>query len=119
MINYIRLAIIFAGLIIIECSLYFVLEKAMVNGLLAGTVVSAVNFLLITLTVKWLFSSADGAPSGKAMLSILVYAIKVGLFAGLIAALIILREHYNIYGFLIGFTAGLAVIGVERLMLKK
>jgi len=119
MINYKRIALIFLIVIVAACSLYFFLDKAYVNGILAGFLTGSANFFIIVLTVKSLLLKNNENSAGKAVAAVIIYFFKMLLLGGLVAALVILREKYNIFGFLIGFTACLAVIGIENFLTKK
>jgi len=116
MINYKRIILIFLAVLVVLGSSYLYLENALANGLTAGFLTGVINFYVITFTVKWLLSDKEGAPAGKAALSVLVFLGKIILFSALIAGLVIYRKYYSIFGFLGGFTASMAVIGIENLI---
>ncbi len=118
MINYKRISIMFLSALLPVCSLYFFMEKAIVNGAAAGYAAGALNFYIIALSVKWMLSGEKVNPAVKAALSSGIFLIKIALFAAVIAFLIIMREHYNIFGFLAGFTLSLIIIGAESVMAR-
>jgi hypothetical protein len=81
-------------------------------ALFAGAVFMGINFLLLSCGIKWVLTPFAG--KGRVRTGILVLILKMGLFLGLISALL-LRVQMDPLSFTLGFSSLLVAIVGERL----
>jgi hypothetical protein len=95
-------------------ALWLVLAPARVEpgALFAGAVFMGVNFLLLSCGIKW--ALAPFAGRGRIKTGILMLLLKMGLFLGLLSALL-LRVQLDPLSFTLGFSSLLVAIIGERL----
>jgi len=117
MINIKRIFVLFLAAFVVICCLFFIIKREIVSGLLAGLAIGAVNLAAIVFTVKSIIKP-DAPSAGAAVITVLIYLLKVILIGCAIAAFIIFRKYYSIKGFLIGFTLTLVLILIEVLISK-
>jgi Na+/melibiose symporter-like transporter len=117
MINIKRIFVLFFILFVVICCLLFVMKREIVFGLNAGLAIGALNLAAITFTVKSLIKPGSSS-AGAALLTVLVYLLKIAVIGCAIAAVIIYRQYFSIKGFLIGFTLTLVLIAAEALVPK-
>jgi hypothetical protein len=81
-------------------------------ALFAGAVFMGINFLLLSCGIKWVLTPFAG--KGRVRTGILLLILKMGLFLGLVSALL-LRVQMDPLSFTLGFSALLVAIVGERL----
>jgi len=81
-------------------------------ALFAGAVFMGINFLLLSCGIKWVLTPFAG--KGRVRTGILLLILKMGLFLGLVSALL-LRVQMDPLSFTLGFSSLLIAIVVERL----
>lgn len=82
------------------------------GALFAGAVFMGINFLLLSCGIKWVLTPFAG--KGRVRTGVVFLILKMGLFLGLIAALL-LRVRLDPLSFTLGFSSLLVAIVVERL----
>jgi len=117
MINLKRIFLTYLILSVVICFLLFVIKREFVAGLISGIAIGALNLAVISLTVKSLVKQGSQSTLA-ALLTVLVYFIKLAIVGCAIAAVVIFRQHISIIGFLIGFTLTLVLLAVEALVSK-
>jgi len=82
------------------------------GALFAGAVFMGINFLLLSCGIKWVLTPFAG--KGRVRTGVLLLTLKMGLFLGLVSALL-LRIQVDPLSFTIGFSSLLIAIIFERL----
>lgn len=82
------------------------------RALLIGALFMGVNFLLLSCGIRWVLTPFAG--KGRIRTGIALLILKLGLFLGLIAALL-LRIQLDPLSFTLGFSSLLVAIVLERL----
>lgn len=117
MINIKRIFVLFFIVFVVICCLLFVMKREIVFGLIAGLAIGALNLAAITFTVKSLVKQGSGS-TAAALLTVLIYLLKIAVIGCAIAAVIVFRKYFSIKGFLIGFTLTLVLIAAEAMVSK-
>jgi hypothetical protein len=117
MINLKRIFLTYLVVGVVLCFLFFVIKRELVSGMLAGLAIGAMNLAAIAFTVKSLVKQGSQSTSA-ALLTVLVYLMKVVIIGCAIGALIIFRKYFSIKGFLIGFTLTLVLLALDSLVVK-
>jgi hypothetical protein len=117
MINTKRIFLTYMVVFVVICFLFFVMKRELVSGMLAGLAIGAVNLAAIVFTVKSLVKPGSQS-TGAALLTVLIYLLKLVVIGCAIAALIIFRKYFSIKGFLIGFTLTLVLLAADALVVK-
>jgi hypothetical protein len=117
MINIKRIFLTYIAVFVVICFLFFVMKREIVSGMLAGLATGAINLAAIAFTVKSLVKPGSQS-TGAALLTVLVYLLKLAVIGCAIAALIIFRKYFSIMGFLIGFTLTLVLLALDALVVK-
>jgi hypothetical protein len=81
-------------------------------ALFAGAIFIGINFLLLSCGIRWVLTPFAG--KGRVRTGVLLLILKMGLFLGLVSALL-LRIQVDPLSFTIGFSSLLIAIVVERL----
>jgi hypothetical protein len=117
MINLKRIFLTYLIVSVVICFLLFVIKRELVAGLVSGVAVGAIDLAVISLTVKSIVK--QGSQSAlAALLTVLVYFVKIAVIGCAVAAVVIFRKHISIIGFLIGFTLTLVILGTDALVVK-
>lgn len=114
MLNYKRLVIMAGIVLAFLVVLYFIIKKEFALGMIAGFLMGAVSFSSIVFTVKSILRNPDENHTGRALLVVLVYFLKIFVIGALLALIIIFRKHFNLMGFLGGFTISLLILLAEN-----
>lgn len=117
MLNIKRIFLTYLVVGVVLCSLFFIVKRDSVFGLLSGVFVGAINLAVITLTVKSIVKQGSQS-TAAALLTVFVYFIKLFIVGCAVAAVVIFRKHISIAGFLIGFTLTLVLIAIDALVVK-
>lgn len=117
MINIKRIFLTYMVSFVVICCLLFIVKRELVFGMIAGIAVGAINLAAITLTVKSLVKQGSQSTLA-ALLTVLVYLLKIAVIGCAIAAVIIFRKYISIKGFLIGFTLTLVLLALDALVVK-
>jgi|DewCreStandDraft_4_1066084.scaffolds.fasta_scaffold08666_3 hypothetical protein len=118
MINLKRITMFFLIVLFIIFFLYFAFEKKIINGIIVGYLTGALNFFGISFIVKKIFGVINEVAISKVIKVILIYLIKILLFALVIFLVVTNREIFNIFGFIIGFSLTVIIIFIENLFVK-
>jgi len=81
-------------------------------ALFAGAVFMGINFLLLSCGIRWVLTPFAG--KGRVRTGVLLLILKMGLFLGLVSALL-LRVQMDPLSFTLGFSSLLVAIVCERL----
>ncbi len=93
---------------------FFLIDKRLFAGMAAGFVTGALNISAIIFTVRGTIT--PDSKKGAALISVLVYVIKLVVIGAIIALVIIFRKDYSIKGFLMGFTLTLLLLMTEYII---
>ena len=108
----VRIESLHAGLIAGLCLALAPLRVVEPRSLVVGGLFMGVNFLLLSLGIRWVLTPFAG--KGRIRTGILLLVLKMGLFLGVIAALF-WRVHLDPLSFTLGFSSLLAAIFVDRI----
>jgi hypothetical protein len=116
LLNYKRLAIIAAVVFAALAGLFFIIKIGFAAGIMAGFLTGVISFTMLVLTVKSLLKEPNKNSLGTALLAVLIYLLKIAVIGAILAVIIVYRKHFDLRGFLIGFTISLLILLAENVI---
>lgn len=117
--NYKRIFKIDFLIVFIFIFLIFFIKKEIIISCIIGFLTGVFNFAMIISSVKFTFSNIIKTKIWKIILSIIFYIFKIGVIGVILYILIVYKQLYNFFYFLIGFTISLIPVFIEGISLKK
>jgi hypothetical protein len=118
-VNYKKIFKIDIIIVFILAILIFFIKKEIIISCLIGFLTGIFNFAMIVGSVKFTFSDLIKTKIWKIILTIIFYIFKIIVIGLILYALIIYRQLYNLFYFLIGFTISLIPVFVVGVNYKK